>query len=142
MTLKEIFDALNAIAMRQPNINQYEKSGDVYDLNSDRNAKFGVFCATQAVHTHNFEDGTITYNWYLFVIDRLKSDSSNKIDVQSTAIQSLSNILKTFANEYEDDATITDASYDVFTERFTELCAGAYATVAITVDDNNCLELF
>lgn len=142
MTLKEIFDALNTIALRQPNINQYIKSGDIYDLNNDRNAKFSVFCATQAVHTQNFDEGTMVYNWYLFVADRLKSDSSNKIDVQSTAIQTLSNILKTFADEYADEATITEASYDVFTERFSELAAGGYATVAITVDDNNCLETY
>ena len=138
MTLKEVIDSLNNIALSQPDVNDYIKSGNIYDLNSERNAKYSVFCCTQGTHSYDFQQGDNTFNFILYYVDRLQSDGDNKIEVQSTAIETLKNILRTFS--HENDVDIQNASFEVFTESFSSLCAGAYTTVSIMVEDDNCLE--
>lgn len=138
MTLQEIINGFNEISVKQPNVNQYIKSGNIYDLSSDRNAKFSVFCVTQGTHTANIVEGYTTYNLFLYYVDRLKSDESNKIEIQSVALEVLKNIVRTFRNKYDVDIDTVD--FDVFTERFSELCAGAYATISIVAYEDNCLE--
>ena len=141
MTLQEIINGFNEISIKQPNINQYIKSGNIYDLSQDRNAKFGVFCVTQGTHSTNINQGYSSYNLFLYYVDRLKSDDSNKIEIQSVGIETLKNIVRVFKNNY--DVQIDTVDFDVFTERFTELCAGAYATVTIiSFDEDNCIEIY
>lgn len=140
MKLKEIIDGFNDIALRQPLINEYIKTGNIYDLSKERTARPSVFCVTQGTHSTNIEEGYSTYNLFLYYVDRLKSDESNKIEIQSAGIETLKNILRVFAKEY--DAEITTADFDVFTERFTEMCAGVYCTVSIISYEDNCIEDF
>ena len=142
MTLVEIINDLNRIALNQPAINEVLNSGDIYDLNSHRDAHFGVFCATQGQHIYDIEEQQMTYVFNLFYVDRLLSDNSNKNDIQSTGISTLKNIINTIREEnYEME--VPEVYFDTFTERFSELCAGAYASVKFVVDaDNNCADIF
>lgn len=143
MTLKEIFNALNRIAGAQPLINSVVETGDIYDINEKADVEFSVFCAVNATHTYSVDENLMNYTFVLYYVDRLTSDQSNKIDVQSSAIQVLNNIIKTFSDEYGDVAEITDSvSYEVFTESFKQLCAGAYATVTIQADVYPCIETY
>lgn len=142
MTLSEIVKLLNTVALEQPSVGEYIPSGNIYDLSEERNAKFGVFCATQGQHVLNPGENTITYVFNLFYVDRLQSDGDNKIEIQSTGISTLSNIIRTIQEDY-DEWVFDSVYFDVFTERFSEMCAGVYATVRITLDDElNCAELF
>ena len=138
MTLIEIINALNEISIKQPNINQFIKSGNIYDLNSDRNAKFPVFCVTQGTHGTNIKEGYTTYNLFLYYVDRLKSDETNKLEIQSVALDTLKNIVRILVYKYDIECETID--FEVFTERFSELCAGAYATISIISYEDNCLE--
>lgn len=139
MTLKEVILTINRIADSQPNVNTIIKSGDIYDLNTLGDVKYAAFCASQQPHTQ--DEGFITYNFYLYYVDRLLSDASNKIDIQSTGIQVLSNIMRTL--EYELDADFSNVVYQTFTQSFESLCAGAYVSVGITVPiESLCAELF
>ena len=143
MTLKEIFNSINEIAAKQPLVNTVIKSGDIYDINEKADVEFSVFCAVQQAHTLSPEDNIMNYQFILYHVDRLTSDGSNKIDVQSTAIQVLTNIIKTFADEYGDIAELSDTvTYEVFTDSFKQLCAGAYATLTIQADVWPCLETY
>lgn len=140
MTYQEIVTAFNNISLTQPNVNQYIKSGNIYDLSSDRNAKFSVFCVTPGTHTTNLREGYTTYNLFLYFVDRLKSDESNKLVVQSAGIETLKNIIRVFVSTYDVECDTVD--FEVFTERFAEVGAGAYATISITSYEENCLEEF
>ena len=140
MTLKQLTDALNTIALEQPAINTAVKSGNIYDLNEMRNARFGVFCATQQTHNYDVETAEMEYRFWLYYVDRLKSNESNKIDAQSTAIQVINNILRTLEKEY--DVEVTDVVYTPFTESFSEMCAGQYASVTISVYDEGCTDIY
>lgn len=138
MTLIEIINGFNEIAQKQPAIKGVIKSGNIYDLSENRNAKFSTFCVTQGTHSTNIVEGYTTYNLFLYYVDRLKSDESNKLEIQSTGMEVLKNVLRTFSRNY--DTEITTSDFQVFTERFSELCAGVYATVSIIAYEDNCLE--
>lgn len=140
MTLKEIIDALNEISIEQPSIREYIKSGNIYDLNSERSAKFGVFCCTNATHEYSVENALMNFTFYLYYVDRLSSDESNKTEIQSTGISTINNIIRTFVEDY--DVDVSNISYETFTERFSEMCAGVWGTVTISVFDEGCLERF
>ena len=116
MNLKEVFDSLNNIALSQPDVNDYVKSGNVYDINKDGNIEFSVFCCTNSTHRYDIESARMDYTMILYYVDRLQSDGDNKIEVQSTGIQTLNNILRTFSNE--NDVEVSNISYEVFTESF------------------------
>ena len=140
MTLKEIINALNKISIEQPVVGEYIKSGNVYDLNSERSTKFGVFCCTNATHEYQVENALMSYTFYLYYIDRLSSDESNKTEIQSTGISTINNIVRTFVDDY--DVDVSNISYETFTERFSEMCAGVWGTVTISVYDDGCLDRF
>lgn len=141
MTLKEIFDGLNDIAKKQPGIHEIIGNGNIYTLNEEGTFKFAVFCAVQDVHQFDVENNFTNYRFFLYYVDRLKSDESNKLDVQSTAVSTLKNIIKTFLEKYDVDLA---ASVDItpFTESFKQLCAGAYAAVSFTVYEDGCVEAY
>ena len=141
MTLKEIFDGLNEIAKKQPSIHEIINNGNIYTLNEEGTFKFGVFCAVQDVHQFDVEKSSINYRFFLYYVDRLKSDQSNKIDVQSTAINVLKNIIGTFLEKYDVDLA-AQVDFTPFTQSFRQLCAGAYAAVSFKVYDDNCVDDF
>lgn len=135
MTLKQIKELIEGIAEKQPNINTVVNSGDIYELNTEGNIKYRAFCLTQQVHTE--VEGFRTYNFYMFVVDRLLSNGKNKIAVQSAAIETLSNIINTLRQTFEIEIN-DNINYQVFTQRFASECAGAYTSVSITVPVTSC----
>lgn len=140
MTLKEIFNAFNELALKQPSISEIIKTGNIYTLNEQRNAKYAVFCAVQDVHSLDVENSVMNYRFFLYYVDRLSSDKDNKIEVQSTAIETLTNIIKVFANKY--DAEVISVDFNPFTDSFDGLCAGAYATINVSTFTDGCAEEF
>lgn len=132
MTLKDSVDKFINIAKKQPNIN-YANEGDIYKLNSLPNIDYGVFWVTQTDHV--ITENTLTYNLVLFYVDRLFQDESNTLEVQSTAILQLNNIINQFImeNDVELDGEI---KVTTFTQRFTDFCAGAWAEISIVADNN------
>jgi len=136
-SLFEIKKLIEGIADKQPNVNTVVKSGDIYELNTSGDVKYGAFCLTQQVHTE--EEGFRTYNFYMFVVDRLLSNGLNKTAAQSNAIEVLSNIINTL--RANDDLEINSMiTYQTFTQRFSSECAGAYCSVSITVPIELCYE--
>lgn len=131
MTLYNIVEKLKNIAITKPNIN-YVGEGDIYDLNSLPNIDYGVFYITQSNHSQSQD--TTTYNLTLYYIDRIFQDKSNTLNVQSTGIQVLTTIVNTF--EYSTDVIVNyDMDYTTFTHKFSDLCAGVYCNLSISVDN-------
>lgn len=136
MTLLECVDNIMAICSVQPNVNTAAE-GDVYNiLNGNPATEFSAMVLTQRPHFEPTPDMR-RYGFYLFYVDLLKSDKSNKLQVQSQAIETLSNVLAGIG-EFAD---ISGVVYNTFTEKFTAECAGAYAEFLIEVPNNNeCYE--
>lgn len=139
MTLKYIVDTIKSIALLQPNV-RTATEGDVYDvLNGNPNVKYGVIHITQS--SHKQQNNQDIYGFNLFYIDRLLDDNSNKLDIQSIGKELISNILMTLDETF--DTEISNITYQPFTERFNDLCAGVYVSVNIAVfRESSCAEQY
>lgn len=140
MTLFEVIEQLNKIALNQPSISTASE-GNIYDkLNANPSVKYGVFHITQGTHT---QDETFDhYQLTLFYVDRLVDNlDSNRVFIQSIGKDVLVNIIRTFEDNYElDSSTINVVT---FTQRFADETAGAYATVTFDIPkDYNCVEMY
>lgn len=139
MTLYELTQIIEDVAIAQPSV-QMVVENDVYRLNEIADARYGVFAFTQGAHTATPDNDLITYNLTLFYVDRLADDNHNQIEVQSTGVLVLDNILMTLS---ERGVQVGDYSLQPFNQRFADMCAGIYATVALTVPrDVLCAEMF
>lgn len=135
MTLIEVIQLLNWIASNQPNVNGIVETGDIYDLNKDEyQQKYSAFCVTQ--NTHNVGEEFTTYSFTLFYVDRLTLDKSNKLEIQSTAVEFFGNLIKTIMQKFE-FLNWTNGDVTTFTEKFSAECAGAYMTCSITTPNNS-----
>lgn len=130
---------MESIAEAQPAINEII-SGDVYLLNSKKDADFAVFAYQHRQHYEEVEDGYRLYSFQLFYIDRQTQDGSNILEAQSFGIEVLDNIIKSLCEAL--DITVYDRIiYQPFVQRFSQLCAGTYATVTFLVPvDTICPE--
>lgn len=132
MTLYEIITELLNIASKQPNIN-YVGEGDIYSLNTLPNIDYSVFFITQSNHQQG--EDLMTYNLTLYYLDRLAESSKNVLQIQSTAMLMLGNIINVF-NQMNQDVQINyDIDYTTFTHRLKDDCAGVFANVSISVDN-------
>ena len=132
MNYASLIKYIKDVAINNPLVKE-TIDGDIYQINSKEN-QYGVFCVTGQVATRN--DHTTTYEFTLFYVDRLLEDQSNKNVVQTDAIiciQSLCN----FINQNNENINIsTPINYELFTQRFTDQCAGAFATINMEVEDS------
>lgn len=139
MTLQEIITILQDIALAQPNVRSVGE-GDIYDsLNAEGTTKYAYFFITQ--NRHQQTETTDLYNLNVFYIDRLEDDKSNKLQIQSIGKEVLGNVFNAFCDDF--DADMGDINYQSFTERFSDMCAGVYATVTFEVmRESDCAEYF
>lgn len=133
MSLYEIVDKLLKIAERQPNIN-YVGEGDIMDINGFPDTKYSLFYITQT--RHNLNEDTITYNLILYYVDRIFQDKSNTLSVQSNGIQVLHNIINIFNQENSDVQIEDNLTFNTFTHKFTDYCAGCWLDISITVNND------
>lgn len=133
--LIQIVTKLKEIAESVPSINTVSDE-NIYDLmNGNRQIKYGCFVISQG--THRMLDNQMWFSFNLFYIDRLVDNlETNRLQVQSTAIDVLKNIINQFLEETNFDRT--EVAFEVFTERFQDLCAGAYANLSIVVPIDDC----
>ena len=92
MTLYKLVQDICNLGKAQPNVN-FVTQGDIYQLNHNQDVDYPAFVVTQGTHTgsdYDEEQFTLT----LFAVDRLVSDKSNEIDVQSWANSVLLSVIK------------------------------------------------
>lgn len=138
MTLLETITVLNLIAEYQPNVNGIVESGDIFDLNKDEyQQKYSAFCVTQ--NTHTIDEYFTTYSFTLYYVDRLTLDKSNKIEIQSNAMEFFSNFINTIIGNIDElnILDITNGDVVTFTEKFSAECAGAYMVCNITTPNTS-----
>lgn len=136
--LTNLKNQIGEIALSQPEVNAYGE-GSVYDLlnSGGKIEKYAAVVTTFQSASIVNDNYTATVN--LFYIDRLtKFDDNNRLTVQDTAVQTLHNILLQLAEEYD----VENESYTLFTQKFADNCAGAYATLKITLPISGCFEQY
>lgn len=136
--LTNLKNQIGEIALSQPEVNAYGE-GSVYDLlnSGGKIEKYAAVVTT--FQSASIVDDNYTATINLFYIDRLtKFDDNNRLTVQDTAVQTLHNILLQLAEEYD----VENESYTLFTQKFADNCAGAYATLKITLPISGCFEQY
>lgn len=136
MTLRELYTFIEDIARQVPCIKTVIEN-NVLRLNEMREAQYGVFAITQESHTSSQGWNTFTLN--LFYIDRLQNSQDNEVMIQSHAIE----VLRAIVMKVEESVGLADTvRYTSFTNRFQDLCAGAWAVVTLQTPASDCNEIF
>lgn len=133
MNLKEFYKSFIDISTQHPLVND-SITGDVYKLNSETH-KYPLTCC--GVQNISKEQNTITYNCYIYYVDRLQESHNNETEIHSVAITTLQQIvnkLTTFNENEILDFTI-GSTYSLFQQKFADECAGAWVSVNITLRD-------
>lgn len=115
-------------------------SGDVYEfLNSGEHQYPIVFLTvdtvTKEISTYN---DNYTLNGYLYYIDRLTENEDNKLEVQSQSLTTLFSIFEKLGYD------ITTINATLFTQKFTDMCAGAYTNFNLSltgITDSDCEDI-
>ena len=136
MTLLQIYNLIKDVSLAQPNINTVVQ--EFLDLNRE-DTKYSAIVIQQRDHQQTNDD-FITYNFYLGYVDRLLSDKSNNIDIQSTGINILNNIINYIKDTYYPEIAISAGQYTVFNQRFTAECSGVYTSIALSIPVSECVD--
>jgi len=140
MTLAQVIKMIEMVALKQPSVNMVVRN-DVFRLNAKPDAKYGVFAWLQGQHATQLGSSFIDYTFTFFYVDRLLADKSNEVEIQSTGIQTLNNIIRSL--EDYDVVSETTYTFQVFNQRFADICAGVYCNVTLSVPvDDTCPEFF
>lgn len=141
MTYQQVIRELCKIAKTQHNV-RYTGYGDLYrDLDSDPNIKYDVVYITPNQHTSDEETGFDRYNLNLIYISRLENtEGDNCLQVQSVGKEILTNIIRIFCERYDSDVYGTIV-WQMFTQKFGDLCGGCYCIVQLEVpQDSICID--
>lgn len=135
MNLYQTAKYILSVAQHQPNVGlAYE--GDIYDLNEKQDIAWPAVAVSQVTHAENGE--WRGYGFNIFYVDRLTADKSNRLEVQSIAIEALSNIAKVLVESgFETQGEIR---FHTFDERFDAECAGAYMEIILQSEESLCAD--
>lgn len=130
MTLLETIRAIENVASLQPAVSMIVRN-DIFRLNAIPDARYGVFAWLQNQHRTSASDNYISYSFTFFYVDRLTSDASNQMEIQSVGIQTLDNIIR----QLDEMGVWADREYtfQVFNQRFTDECAGVFTNITLDV---------
>lgn len=137
MTLYDVIRAIERVASAQPTVNMIVEN-DIWKLDAEPSAEYGVFGFRQTEHTANIANGWIDYNFEFYYIDRLTNDMSNQIEVQSVGVQTMDNIVRQLADE---GLLIGEYRCSPFYQKFADECSGVICTLTIgAVVDTMCVD--
>lgn len=135
MKLYSVIEGIKRICYTIPNVHTVIV-GDVYDLNQLQDIEYSAMVITEQTHQYNNEDEYDVYGLNIFYVDRETSDKSNILDVHSHGIDALKEVVKYIE---EIGGYITNQyTINTFEERFDSVCAGAYATINVRFQSEDC----
>ena len=133
MNYKQLIDEVESISLSHNLVNSFVEGDNIYDLNSSDNLYPVIYLTSKP---HQLSQPTSKYNFYIYYVDRLIENKSNRIFVQSAGIKAINDIILKVK-----ELTSTDIEYPIaltpFTEKFSDECAGIYGEIVIeTFNDN------
>ena len=128
MNIREFSNAVGLIALNYPTVQEYSE-GDIYNyLNTGEHKYPCIFLTIESVEEGELNSQTLTGS--LFYVDRLLNDSSNRLMVQTAAISTLKILTGKIADNISGEMEVV--SYQPFTEKFADWCAGAFCEFSFT----------
>lgn len=129
MLKKLVYSIVNA-AFAEPLVESIVY-GDVYRLNQLPHIKYGVVTIEPLLTTQG--ENLLDWRFRLVYTDRLTNSKNNTLDVQSTGIDILHDVVTALG---ELDLGIETATYQTYTQRFKDECAGAYVELTVQAPRN------
>lgn len=136
MTLKELITAIGELAIREKLVNYSASAGSIAQLNPIPVDYYPVLFSTPSGE-HTVREDTTTYTLTLTFIDRLLEDNSNDIDIYSTSIEELKNLIrgiKLINGVVDVEETYTIRNF-TDTESMNDRVSGCYAMLRIIVSN-------
>lgn len=133
MTYDETIQMIERNASAYPNVKSFFY-GSVLRLNKERNWKYPVVVLSPRITT--MPNGFHQFGFVLWYIDILAKDRKDFQTIQSTAIQTLTEIGIKIADE--ETVYSVNAPISVFSERFDDICAGAMCDLDVTTKASIC----
>lgn len=100
---------------------------DIFRLNTLPDVTYPVLGWTQGQHRLTAENGLLYFSLTVFYVDRLLADKSNELEIQSAGVAVLTDLV----HYLEDRGAFVygDIALTPFNQRFTDECAGVYASI-------------
>lgn len=128
MNYYNLLRTLKSLSNTHSLVNDYAE-GDVYEYMNSGMHKYP--CVFMTMNNITSDSESTNYNFTLFYIDRLISDGSNKINVQSIGVQVIKQILSKLFDIYP-EIEISSTEYTPFTEKFADDCAGVFCQISLS----------
>lgn len=128
MTLKTLINKVSAAALSTINVRTVIIN-DAYRINPIKDVQYGAVVILQ--RRHDIGDTVSTYRLTLAYVDRLTTDLSNELDIQSDGMLTLTNIVNALDN---DDSIWVDRPllFESFNQRFySDECAGVMCDIEL-----------
>lgn len=138
MNLLELCRALGEMAIAQMLVKYSAAGASLGEINPLNVEWYPLFYIIPS-GTHTVMENTTRFDLTLYYIDRLLEDNSNTIDIFSSSIDNLKNIIvgaKSIPGVVDVESTYTIRNF--MPEKLNDRLAGAYANVRIVVANNNC----
>lgn len=135
MTLFELMKQIGEMAKAQRLVNYSAGGSSLGEINPLSVDWYPLFYIIPA-GTHTVQANTTKFDLVLYYIDRLLEDNSNTIDIFSSSIENLKNILigaRSIPGVVDVEDTYTIRNF--MPEKLNDRVAGAYAQVRITCEN-------
>jgi hypothetical protein len=133
MTYYSLLNTLKKLTQKHYLLNEFGE-GDVYEFMNSGNHKYP--CLFITLSNISVDEDSTQYNFTLFYIDRLTDDLNNKINVQTTGVEIVKQILARLVDEIG-TLTVNSVDYTMFTEKFADMCGGVFCNVVLDDYTNN-----
>lgn len=143
MNLKNLLKAIGEMGKSQRLVN-YSAAGTSLDQINGMEIRWYPLLFSSPTGIHMVYQNTTTFDITMYYVDRLLTDYSNDIDIFSSAIENLKNIINGIKDipgvlEVEDGYEIRNFTN---TEKMNDSLAGAYAQVKIKVaNEDLCVDV-
>lgn len=138
MELQEIYNKIQTYALNTQTVESF-KIGDVYLILNSLHINYPIFVAN--LNYINYEENLIKLNFSFYMVYKLANDSSNIYTAQNNAFKVINNVLKHLENDF---GLFPNEQIQInpFSQKFADICAGAYADVTIYFANDERCETF
>lgn len=142
MNLRILLKSIGELAESQKLVN-FSAAGTSMEQLNGMEIKWYPCLFSSPTGSHTVMQNTTRYEITLYYIDRLLGDYSNDIDIFSSSIENLKNIIRGITEipgvaEVEDNYVVRNFAN---TEKMNDSLGGAYATIRITcINDTICYD--
>lgn len=134
MNLFNIINTIKSTCISYKGVQEFNY-GDIYEFENSKMRKYVNMNFTLQNLSNDVDSDGMIVNGVLFCVDRMTDNGDNKLMVQSNCTDILKKVLVRLT-ENNLSWTLSGETYEVFSEKFADLCAGAWVTFSIEVGED------